>query len=43
MSHWDTIAFPNQLDEPDINADLTLRVEPPADLTLPLLKDIGWP
>jgi hypothetical protein len=42
VSHWDTIAFPNQLMEPNINADLTHTVYPPADLTLPLLKDIGW-
>jgi hypothetical protein len=28
--------------EPNINDDLTLSVVPPKDLTLPLLKDIGW-
>jgi hypothetical protein len=42
VSHWDTIAFPNQLMEPAINGDLTHEVAPPQDLTLPLLKDIGW-
>jgi hypothetical protein len=38
ISHWDTIAFPNLLMEPNINSDLTHNV----DLTLPLLRDIGW-
>ena len=42
VSHWDTIASPNQLMEPNINADLRQKVKPPADLTLPLLRDIGW-
>jgi len=42
VSHWDTIAFPNQLMEPAINGDLTHEVTPPSDLTFPLLKDIGW-
>jgi hypothetical protein len=28
--------------EPAINADLTHSVKPPRDLTLPLLRDIGW-
>jgi PA domain len=42
VSHWDTSAFPNQLMEPAINGDLTHEVTPPNDLTLPLLKDIGW-
>jgi hypothetical protein len=28
--------------EPAINADLTQKVTPPVDLTLPLLQDIGW-
>ena len=42
ISHWDTIDFPNQLMEPAINADLTHSVKPPQDLTLPLLRDIGW-
>ena len=42
VSHFDTIAFPNQLMEPAINLDLTHEVAPPQDLTFPLLKDIGW-
>lgn len=42
VSHWDTIAFPNQLMEPSINGDLTHEVIPPNDLTFPLLQDIGW-
>jgi hypothetical protein len=42
VSHYDTSATPNQLMEPAINADLTHEVKPPYDLTLPLLKDIGW-
>ncbi len=42
ISHWDTSAFPNQLMEPSINSDLTHSVKPPQDLTLPLLRDIGW-
>ena len=43
VSHWDTAASPNLLMEPAINADLTQKVKAPVDLTLPLLKDIGWP
>jgi hypothetical protein len=42
VSHWDTIAFPNQLMEPFINSDLTHDVTTPADLTFSLFKDIGW-
>ncbi|MGJ9419085.1 PA domain-containing protein [Massilia sp. CMS3.1] len=42
VSHWDVTAFPNLLMEPSINADLTLELVPPKDLTLPLFKDIGW-
>ena len=38
ISHWDPIAIPNLLMEPNINPDLTHNV----DLTLPLLWDIGW-
>src|SRR5262249_40168314 len=34
VSHWDTIAFPNQLMEPAINGDLFIAVDPPHDLTL---------
>jgi len=28
--------------EPNISPDLTTTLVPPLDLTLPLLKDIGW-
>jgi hypothetical protein len=42
ISHWDPIAFPNQLMEPAINADLTHSVIPPADTTLPQMRDVGW-
>jgi hypothetical protein len=38
LSHWDVSATPNLLMEPAINSDLTHNV----DLTLPLLRDIGW-
>jgi hypothetical protein len=41
ISHWDPIAFPNQLMEPAINGDLTHQVSG-VDLTLALLRDIGW-
>ncbi len=42
VSHWDVTASPNLLMEPSINADLTNILVPPKDLTVPLLKDIGW-
>jgi hypothetical protein len=42
VSHYTTSASPNQLMEPSINGDLTHELEPPKDLSLPLLKDIGW-
>ena len=42
VSHWDTIATPNLLMEPNINPDLGQTVSPPRDLTLPLLQDLGW-
>ena len=42
VSHWDVSAFPNLLMEPNINSDLTTVLVPPKDLTLPLLKDLGW-
>jgi hypothetical protein len=41
-SHWDPIAFPNQLMEPAINGDLTHNVTPPYDMTMPLFREIGW-
>jgi hypothetical protein len=42
VSHWDVSAIPNLLMEPNSNSDLTTVLIPPIDLTLPLLKDIGW-
>lgn len=42
VSHYSVQAKPNQLMEPSINPNLAHDVEPPADLTLPLLQDIGW-
>jgi hypothetical protein len=42
VSHWDTIAFPNQLMEPAINGDLSHNVTPPSDLTFNELREIGW-
>ena len=42
VSHFDTIAFPNLLMEPSINGDLGQVVKAPKDLTLHLLKDVGW-
>lgn len=42
VSHFDTGAFPNQLMEPAINADLTHEVTAPNDLSYSLLRDIGW-
>jgi hypothetical protein len=41
-SHYDTVAFRNLLMEPAISADLTHSLAPPEDLTLPLMRDIGW-
>lgn len=41
-SHYDTIAFRNLLMEPAINPDLTHSVKAPQDLTLELLRDVGW-
>src|SRR6266404_5341583 len=43
VSHWDESETPNQLMEPSINNDLTHSVTTPQDLTLSLLKDLGWP
>lgn len=42
VSHYDTSAFPNQLMEPFISADLTTILQSPKDLTFHLLRDIGW-
>lgn len=42
ISHWDPVAFRNQLMEPSINADLTHSVISPEDLSLALMRDVGW-
>ena len=42
VSHFDTVAFKNLLMEPAINADLTHKLKAPDDLTLELLRDVGW-
>ncbi|MDB5822041.1 MAG: hypothetical protein JWR21_745 [Herminiimonas sp.] len=42
VSHWDTSAFPNLLMEPNITLDIGTVLVAPKDLTVPLLKDIGW-
>jgi hypothetical protein len=42
VSHWDPVAAPNLLMEPVFNDDLTLSLKPPQDLTLSLMRDIGW-
>jgi hypothetical protein len=42
VSHYDTVASRNLLMEPAINPDLTHNVKAPDDLTLELLRDIGW-
>jgi len=42
MAHWDPMFSPNQLMEPDIAVDLSFAVEPPYDLTLSVMRDLGW-
>ena len=42
VSHWDVSASPNLLMEPNINADLGIIMDAPKDLTVPLLRDLGW-
>jgi hypothetical protein len=42
ISHWDPIATPNQLMEPILDADLSHSVREPQDLTVALLRDLGW-
>jgi hypothetical protein len=42
VSHFDTSLTPSVLMEPFITPDLVSKVRNPFDLTLPLLKDIGW-
>src|SRR5687767_9307785 len=41
-SHYDTTARRNLLMEPAISGDLTHNVKAPHDLTLELLRDVGW-
>lgn len=42
VSHFTTEATRNLLMEPSINSDLRYVLMPPLDLTLPLLRDLGW-
>ena len=42
VSHFDTSLTPSVLMEPSITPNLTTRVKNPIDLTLALLRDIGW-
>ena len=42
ISHYDTVATKNLLMEPAINPDLTHNLQAPDDLTLELLRDVGW-
>jgi PA domain-containing protein len=42
ISHFESIASPNQLMEPAINPNLTSSVDTPQDLTTSLFTDIGW-
>ncbi|MGH9871576.1 MAG: PA domain-containing protein [Pyrinomonadaceae bacterium] len=42
ISHYDTVARRNLLMEPAINGDLTHNLKAPDDLTLELLRDVGW-
>jgi hypothetical protein len=42
VSHWDTSLTPNMLMEPFMTQGLSTLLTPPKDLTLPLLKDLGW-
>lgn len=42
VSHFDTTLAPSVLMEPSITSDLTVKVKNPLDLTLALLRDIGW-
>lgn len=42
VSHWDTVATPSLLMEPSITPGLSIILTAPRDLTVPLLKDLGW-
>ena len=42
IAHFDTVASRNLLMEPSINFDLTHNLRAPDDLTVELMRDIGW-
>jgi hypothetical protein len=42
ISHWDTLTTPNLLMEPAVNDDVTHSLQPPQDVTLAMMRDIGW-
>lgn len=42
VSHFDRMASRNLLMEPNINTDLTHNLQAPDDLSLELMRDIGW-
>jgi hypothetical protein len=42
VSHFDVSALPNLLMEPSITASLRRAIGAPGDLTLQLLRDLGW-
>jgi Calx-beta domain/PA domain len=42
VSHFDVVAYPNLLMEPDNSGDLSHSVAPPQALTLSLFRDLGW-
>jgi hypothetical protein len=42
VSHWDMSLTRNQVMEPNISNDLFHSIAPPQDLTMSLMRDIGW-
>jgi hypothetical protein len=42
ISHYDSVATRNLLMEPAINGNLTHNLKSPDDLTLELMRDVGW-
>ena len=42
ISHYDSFSSKNLLMEPAINTDLTHELRAPADLSVELMRDIGW-
>ncbi len=42
ISHWDTIATPDQLMEPFTTPNMALTVDEPRDIQLAQMRDIGW-